>query len=165
MPHNSCSWQLCCRRPVCNCLNIEEAYIADLVITTIYKVPVTQHTNKGLWFYLLAYYRLHHHVVYCPKHDCREQNAASPLKFTYTAMHGVGTKFVEEAFKTFGFSPFIPVPQQVEPDPEFPTVKFPNPEEGKSALVYITMALHLLTAQQSIQGGIVSESVNRDSQC
>lgn len=30
--------------------------------------------------------------------------------------------------------PFIVVEEQKLPDPEFPTVKFPNPEEGKSAL-------------------------------
>lgn len=30
--------------------------------------------------------------------------------------------------------PFITVEEQKDPDPEFPTVKFPNPEEGKSAL-------------------------------
>ncbi|XP_064636470.1 phosphopentomutase-like isoform X2 [Lineus longissimus] len=64
----------------------------------------------------------------------RDANAESPLKFTYTAMHGVGHRFAQESFRTFGFKPFIPVKEQVEPDPEFPTVKFPNPEEGKSAL-------------------------------
>lgn len=64
----------------------------------------------------------------------RNQNSSTSLKFTYTAMHGVGTKFAEEAFKVFGFEPFIPVMQQIEPDPEFSTVEFPNPEEGKSAL-------------------------------
>ena len=52
-------------------------------------------------------------------------------------MHGVGYKAICEASKAFNFQPFIPVTEQVEPDPEFPTVKFPNPEEGKSALVSI----------------------------
>ena len=49
-------------------------------------------------------------------------------------MHGVGYTFSVESFKSFGHSPFIPVQEQIVPDPEFPTVKFPNPEEGKSAL-------------------------------
>ncbi|XP_077983669.1 phosphopentomutase-like isoform X2 [Glandiceps talaboti] len=64
----------------------------------------------------------------------RSLNEKSAVTFTYTAMHGVGTQFAEEAFKVFGFKPFVPVKEQVDPDPYFPTVKFPNPEEGKSAL-------------------------------
>lgn len=64
----------------------------------------------------------------------REENGRSDLKFTYTAMHGVGYQFSIESFKSFGLKPFVPVLEQVQPDPEFPTVKFPNPEEGKSAL-------------------------------
>lgn len=49
-------------------------------------------------------------------------------------MHGVGHQFSIEAFKTFNLPAFIPVVEQIQPDPEFPTVKFPNPEEGKSSL-------------------------------
>jgi len=44
-------------------------------------------------------------------------------------MHGVSDAFVKEAFDIFGFPPYIPVMEQQHPDPEFPTVSFPNPEE------------------------------------
>jgi len=64
----------------------------------------------------------------------REKNEKTDLKFTYTAMHGVGYEFSVESFKSFGLKPFIPVEKQIQPDPDFPTVVFPNPEEGKSAL-------------------------------
>ena len=43
-------------------------------------------------------------------------------------MHGVGYEFSVESFKTFNLNPFIPVAEQIIPDPEFSTVKFPNPE-------------------------------------
>ncbi|XP_034107122.1 phosphopentomutase isoform X3 [Drosophila albomicans] len=61
-------------------------------------------------------------------------NAESPIRFTYTAMHGVGYPYVEEAFKKVNLQPVIPVVEQVEPDPEFPTTPMPNPEEGKQSL-------------------------------
>jgi phosphomannomutase len=48
-------------------------------------------------------------------------------------MHGVGHKFAVRVFETFGLPPFKTVPQQKDPDPSFPTVPFPNPEE-KGAL-------------------------------
>lgn len=60
----------------------------------------------------------------------RELNASAPLKFVNTSMHGVSHVFMVEAFKSFGFEPFTPVAEQQNPDPEFPTVKFPNPEEA-----------------------------------
>ncbi|GJE86826.1 phosphoglucomutase [Phanerochaete sordida] len=56
-------------------------------------------------------------------------NASTPIKFVNTSMHGVSHPFVVEAFRRFGFEPFTPVVEQQVPDPEFPTVKFPNPEE------------------------------------
>lgn len=67
---------------------------------------------------------------YCFK---REQNRQSTMKVVFTAMHGIGTPYTAEAFRRFDLPPFIPVVEQVDPDPEFSTVKFPNPEE-KGAL-------------------------------
>ena len=56
------------------------------------------------------------------------------LKFTYTSLHGVGHKWLTIAFETCAFPSYFHVPEQSEPDPEFPTVKFPNPEEGEGVL-------------------------------
>lgn len=49
------------------------------------------------------------------------------------AMHGVGAPWIARAFEAFHHKPLHVVPQQRDPDPEFPTVVFPNPEE-KGAL-------------------------------
>ncbi|CAM5109177.1 unnamed protein product [Eretmochelys imbricata] len=64
----------------------------------------------------------------------RNINKETKLKFTHTSVHGVGHEFVQSAFKAFDFKPPLAVPEQKDPDPEFPTVKYPNPEEGKGVL-------------------------------
>ncbi|CAH2300000.1 phosphoglucomutase-2 [Pelobates cultripes] len=64
----------------------------------------------------------------------RSINKDSKLKFVHTSVHGVGHEFVQSAFKAFSFSTPLAVPEQKDPDPEFPTVKYPNPEEGKGVL-------------------------------
>jgi phosphomannomutase len=66
----------------------------------------------------------------------RALNGSTEIKFVNTSMHGVGHVFVNRGFERFGFKPFIPVKEQQHPDPEFPTVKFPNPEEaGRSHIL------------------------------
>jgi phosphomannomutase len=51
------------------------------------------------------------------------------LRIVHTAMHGVGSETLRAVFGRAGFTDLIPVPEQEEPDPDFPTVAFPNPEE------------------------------------
>ena len=53
----------------------------------------------------------------------------SNLKVVYTAMHGVGSKTLLSVFDKAGFQTPILVSAQAEPDPDFPTAPFPNPEE------------------------------------
>lgn len=65
------------------------------------------------------------------------------LTIVYTAMHGVGTATISEVFKKAGFPDLILVREQAEPDPDFPTVAFPNPEEpGAIDLALATARSH-----------------------
>ena len=51
------------------------------------------------------------------------------LVVVHTALHGVGSETVARAFEAAGYAVPLPVPSQAQPDPAFPTVSFPNPEE------------------------------------
>lgn len=56
-------------------------------------------------------------------------DAPRELSWVYTAMHGVGARVVDRAVEAAGFPAGIGVVEQNDPDPAFPTVAFPNPEE------------------------------------
>lgn len=56
-------------------------------------------------------------------------NPSITFDFVYTPMHGVGLDIFERISQKFNFA-VDSVPQQSVPDPDFPTVRFPNPEEA-----------------------------------
>lgn len=58
----------------------------------------------------------------------------------YTAMHGVGWKTLQSAFDASGFAEPIAALEQRDPDPAFPTVAFPNPEEKGALDIAIALA-------------------------
>ena len=51
------------------------------------------------------------------------------VPIVYTPLHGVGRQLLEEVFRRRGFQQLRVVEEQAEPDGNFPTVDFPNPEE------------------------------------
>jgi len=64
------------------------------------------------------------------------------LKIVYTPIHGSGIKLVPEVLRRFGFTDVYVVKEQMEPDGNFPTVGYPNPEEKA------TMSIGLQHAEQ-----------------
>ncbi len=59
----------------------------------------------------------------------RSAAAGAPLRVVYTPLHGVARDVLLAAFARAGFPSPAVVPEQSDPDPDFPTVSFPNPEE------------------------------------
>jgi phosphomannomutase len=57
------------------------------------------------------------------------RNAPRDVCWVYTPLHGVGGSLVERAVEDCGFPTAYVVAEQANPDPRFPTVAFPNPEE------------------------------------
>lgn len=55
--------------------------------------------------------------------------APRELRWVHTAMHGVGAEMMRQVAQVTGFPRAYEVTEQAEPDPRFPTVSFPNPEE------------------------------------
>ena len=77
-----------------------------------------------------------HHVVdegvleaYREHMTSRFAVASSDLGIAYTPLHGVGGEFAAELFARAGFSRVALVSEQFRPNPEFPGLPFPNPEE------------------------------------
>uniref|UniRef100_A0A8R1EJ50 Phosphoglucomutase-2 n=1 Tax=Caenorhabditis japonica TaxID=281687 RepID=A0A8R1EJ50_CAEJA len=89
----------------------------------------------------------------------RDINTSTPLKFTYSAFHGIGYHYAKRMFTEFGFpaSSFISVAEQQEPNPDFPTIPFPNPEEGRKVLT-----LSLETAEKNGSTVILANDPDAD---
>ena len=67
-------------------------------------------------------------------------DARAALRVAYTAMHGVGASATRLAFAASGFAEPAGVPEQDAPDPRFPTVAFPNPEEPGAVDLLVALA-------------------------
>ena len=65
--------------------------------------------------------------------------AKENLKIVYTSLHGTSIKLVPDVLSQAGYTDVNIVPEQAEPNGDFPTVKSPNPEEPEA----LTMAMSL----------------------
>ncbi|OZC62172.1 phospho-sugar mutase [Rhodococcoides fascians] len=71
------------------------------------------------------------------------------IRIALTPMHGVGGEVAVAALRSAGFRDISFVTSQFDPDPEFPTVDFPNPEEPGAADAVLALA-HEIEADLAI---------------
>ncbi|WP_405167084.1 phospho-sugar mutase [Nocardia sp. NBC_01499] len=66
--------------------------------------------------------------------------ARAAIRIALTPLHGVGGDLVVKALAAAGFTDVHVVEEQFEPDPDFPTVAFPNPEEPGATDLLLALA-------------------------
>ncbi|CAH0581574.1 unnamed protein product [Chrysodeixis includens] len=101
------------------CLEIPDAHwdIKDVATHPLTKICQDEVTNK----YMETIISLSPEVL--------QDNSKAAIDVVYSAMHGVGYEYILKAFATANLKAPISVKQQQDPNPDFPTVVFPNPEE------------------------------------
>lgn len=68
------------------------------------------------------------------------KQAGDKLKIVYTPFHGAGNKPVRKILSKLGVSNVYVVREQEDPDPAFPTVKSPNPEDAEGFVYAVKLA-------------------------
>ena len=66
--------------------------------------------------------------------------AKANLKIVYTSLHGTSIKAIPNVLEKAGYTDVQIVPEQAEPNGDFPTVKSPNPEEPEALSMAIALA-------------------------
>ena len=118
--------------------NIQYARTSKLWVNTL--ASMTDQYMRAVWDFI----------------DDKEFSSLRALPaFVYTPMHGVGLKYMQQAMDGENNPPrakgqesirMIVVEEQAQPDPDFPTVKFPNPEEdGALDLAKVAAESHGIT--------------------
>jgi len=75
-----------------------------------------------------------------PADSARTGNRGRTLRIAATSMHGVGDVLLRRCLAAAGFSDLHVVAGQSRPDPDFPTVAFPNPEEPGATDALLALA-------------------------
>jgi len=68
------------------------------------------------------------------------KSQAKDIKIVYTPLHGTGNKLVQRILRELGFENVYIVKEQEEPNGDFPTVSYPNPEDAKAFELAINLA-------------------------
>jgi phosphoglucomutase len=71
------------------------------------------------------------------------ENSLSDLKIVFSPIHGTGITLVPQILKNFGFNQVYVVAEQAQPDGDFPTVIYPNPEEAEALTLALKMGKEL----------------------
>jgi len=88
----------------------------------------------------------------------------------FSSIHGTGIKLVPRVLETFGFKNVTVVPEQAEPDGNFPTVVYPNPEEAEAMSLALKKAaeidadLVMATDPDADRVGIAAKNKNGEFQ-
>ncbi len=97
-----------------------------------------------------------------------QKNKTSNLNIVFSPIHGTGVTLVPQALKKFGFENVTVVSEQSQPNGDFPTVIYPNPEEAEALEIALKTAkninadLVLATDPDADRVGIAAKNTNHE---